>query len=353
MLSPGYLQSEACALADLCIQLNGDGVNEVIPPYTGPWEEAVKETVIPDPFDNAWALWRKQDAGANVYAIVIRATIPKDVSILEDILADSVAANGALDLGGGKFLPLQLAGKDVAGAAVHSGFVWGMAVLLFHQELGILGHLEPMAAGDIFITGHSQGAAIATLMHSFFVYAAAASDPKYAWLKGRSFKSYVFAQPKPGNWQYAMDLARLAGNAGAPHTINNALDWVPQVPFALQGLTDIADSPIKPFLEKNLPLLSSVISSAEAVVSSLKAHLSGVTNAIPEWRAHLNKHIDAKYTVGAAPPASGAGGLNYVPCGVVRSTAMRPDLSGIVPNWPNDPLAQHHLLVYKNLLGCP
>jgi hypothetical protein len=44
----------------------------------------------------------------------------------------------------------------------------------------------------------------------------------------------VFAQPKPGNWQFAMDFAQIAGSHGMAFVINNDLDWVPQLPLSLE-----------------------------------------------------------------------------------------------------------------------
>ena len=147
-----------------------------------------------------------------------------------------------------------------------------------------------------------------------------------------------------------MDLARAGGNSGMTHTINNPLDWVPQVPFALQGLSDLTDNPIGPYLRAKHPVLSASLSFVGGAVRLLKTGISSVANKIPEWRSHLSRNIDRKYLTTVPGTVSGAGSLNYVPCGELRSTRIEPNLEGIVPNWRSDPLAQHHLATYGKLL---
>ena len=120
--------------------------------------------------------------------------------------------------------------------------------MLFEKERGILRRLRDEKLPDnakLFITGHSQGAAIATLVHSFLYYAI--TDPvdryklnlqlKQSTNSGVQIKSYLFAQPKPGNLQYAEDFARITKDLS--YVINNDLDPVPQVPLSLQVPSEV------------------------------------------------------------------------------------------------------------------
>ena len=84
----------------------------------------------------------------------------------------------------------------------------------------------------MLVTGHSQGAAMATLLRSYLQYSPNA-------LSGVSYKTYVYAQPKPGNDHYAADFENRFSNPGLGFRVTNSLDWVPQVPFTLEFLGDI------------------------------------------------------------------------------------------------------------------
>ncbi len=347
-MNSGYIQTEAEELLELCIQLNGDGVNNSIPPYSGNWKPIITKVVIPVPFDNAWSLWKKD----NSLCFVARGTVPKDTSIIEDLLVETIPANDGIDLGGGQYLSLNLASQNTQGAAVHFGFALGLAVILFHRSEGILNTLTSSGMDiknetNIYVTGHSQGAAIATLLHSFLVHANPNDLP---WVKGKNLKSYVFAQPKPGNWQFAMDFARAAGNDNLAYCINNPLDWVPQVPLTRQGLSDLSDDPITPYLRKHYPLAAKAVLELEAKFRDLKSDISAVAG----WTSretllgNLRDNILPQYIRAGSPLASGD--LNYTPCGILRSTRMQANLANIVPNYQEDPLAQHHLVTYKSLL---
>src|SRR5215468_7253129 len=75
---------------------------------------------------------------------------------------------------------------------------------------------------------------MATLLRSYFAYASDAPEEK-----NYSYKTYVYAQPKPGNDHYACDFESRFCNSGFAFRVTNSLDWVPQVPFTLEFLGDI------------------------------------------------------------------------------------------------------------------
>jgi len=56
------------------------------------------------------------------------------------------------------------------------------------------------------------------------------SDP--FTLRGAAYKlkSYTFAQPRPGNAQFALNFARITGGGATSFALNNTIDPVPMVP---------------------------------------------------------------------------------------------------------------------------
>ena len=144
-----------------------------------------------------------------------------------------VKARGILGVGGANH-NYQFAADPRAG--VHLGFALATILLLNDPASGIIaraGNQIPTGS-DIYITGHSQGAAIATLLRSFFHYS--------GMLENCSIKTFVFAQPKPGNVHYAEDFESLFCDPVMAYRVTNTLDWVPEVPFTLQSPEDV-DAP--------------------------------------------------------------------------------------------------------------
>ncbi|MHB8392130.1 MAG: lipase family protein [Acidobacteriaceae bacterium] len=84
--------------------------------------------------------------------------------------------------------------------------------------------------------GYGQGAAIATLLHAMLLQTSTDAPGVLPGVLKKwefQFKSYVFAQPKPGNWQFGHDFGQAAGNRGFAICVNNNRDWVPQVPLSV------------------------------------------------------------------------------------------------------------------------
>ena len=94
--------------------------------------------------------------------------------------------------------------------SVHLGFALGTLLLLKFPLFGILSvlALKVPKGSNIYITGHSQGAASATLLRSYLHYGADRPTKSY------SYKTYACAQPKPGNDHYATDFESLFCNTG-------------------------------------------------------------------------------------------------------------------------------------------
>lgn len=384
-MANGFQHDEALQMLELCAELNGYGVQDATPPDTKNWKP-VTEGMDPSnkakefgfgPFNNRWKLWKRD--GSNEYAVVIRGTIYDAKSIEEDLMANSLPAEKiTIPAGKDKSISFRLASTAYQHAdeangfpvpEVHAGFAYGLAAILFDGSHGLIKALnENVPSGSrVFITGHSQGAAIATLLPSFLHYACADgeyknvqkedkqnySDCSRFGMEGKSWeiKTYVFAQPKPGNWRYAMDLAQSIGNKGMIYAINNYDDPVVQVPLAFQLLSDSLTKQEADSIGKHrfMDFLMSLASGFRKLVSSSldEQVLDGIF-----LKTSYADQIDASFANGPAKAKSGGGtSLNYTPSGNIIAVRARSEdnLDKYIKTRAGDFLWEHHLWRYKQL----
>ncbi len=371
----GFSAAEAADAVNLCMQLNGTGLAGQNPPdVSSRWlqqfdsrqsdpslrESRSRANSAPQvidgmgPFDNAWAAWKSlQDE--QLYAVVIRGTVDSASSILDDVLSTSIRANSALPVktpdGSMRRLPLSMVSSaNAANAAVHMGFIWGTAILVYQRQLGILKYLLGLPAGSkILIAGHSQGAAIATLLHAMLLHASTdATGPLADALKPKGFqyKSYVFAQPKPGNWQFGHDYAQMTGNRGLALCLNNNRDWVPQVPLTVDLPDEVTNNPIDPYLATKHPVLMEMANLLGRAAQAGRVAIGNVAQfAADRAKDYLGAHIDGPFLSGGVVNDT-APYLNYVQCGRLYSLC-----ADAAPEETTDALWQHHCGNYANLLA--
>lgn len=362
----GFRLDEAKALIEFCTQLDYGygaypGQNYLSPGIAEPantvgWEEVPytatsdvnKDPPIFKPYDNSWKLFKK--TGSNIYVIAIRGTVETLPSGVEDVIATSIAAYPVrLKINDRQMLSFRLA--EAPGAETHLGWTYAMTELMFNARYGILNVLRDKVPPNsrLLITGHSQGAAIATLVHAFLHYAIAGNEFGLG-NSGYTLKSYVFAQPKPGNWQFAMDFARIAG--GEAFVVNNDRDWVPQTPLSIEFLDEPGGDWLLA-LTRN-PGLGSVVDSmlgagaigfAQASRAALALRLQDQTIKA----AVLESGPDPQYFTSPVEPELRAYSVNYAVAGtqvpVFGSAAHIPQ--------DNTGMAEHHGPVYRMLLESP
>jgi hypothetical protein len=253
--SSGFNLAEALDLVALSAIVEG----EVPPPPAG-WDLIFDSPVIGQ-FTEKWQLW--QNASGS-YAIVLRGTVLDAGSILEDLLSFLVPASGRVTVG---HIQVDYSFAASSGASVHFGFALGTLLLLKDPKEGILVQLASKVppGSPIYITGHSQGAAMATLLRSYFAYASDAPNKNY------SYKTYVYAQPKPGNDHYADDFESRFCNSGFAFRVTNSLDWVPQVPFTLEFPGDI-NTP-NPLSALSNPRLATSFAVLKPFVDNARNHI--------------------------------------------------------------------------------
>ena len=368
----GFNAAEAKQLLEFCIELNNQDdrnkpENQGNPEYEaqlGTWKPVFDSRSGTDPttngikpFNNAWLLLQNQQQ-ANQYAIAIRGTVGQKDSIIDDALASTIAASAGIKFPENTVLPIQFA--VTPRSEVHLGFAYGAFTLLFHKELGILKQLQQLPNGSrLYITGHSQGAAIATLLHAFLHYAITDPNDRYGLQsKNLTLKSYVYAQPKPGNYQFALDFARIAGSHGAAFVINNNLDPVPRVPLSKETVGEsLIDT-----LDENQSLtrgpaelaVDGLTYTTQAVfwVRNLFSHR--IEDKVPQLYQKQSDSIDTHYFANIAEiPEPSANSLNYtlsgtsVPVfGYIKGGTLYP-LNGNQPDW----LLQHHATTYRKLIA--
>ncbi len=411
----GFVKSEAAQMLNLALEVEGYGVNckagekncglpvrEVAPylpladgstpasvctdlPHTAPEWKLIAEGWDPGnlgndicgfgPFHSRWKLWQR--GSEPIYAVAIRGTIADWASIEEDLMTNPMQAEKIVvpTMNRQKSIRFRLASTyyrkldeaaDFPVAEVHAGFTYGMASILFDEKNGLLKAIQKLPPHAAFyVTGHSQGAAVATLLHSFLHYACA--ENKYLLvaeenradfadcgnfgLTGKDFqiKSYVFAQPKPGNWRYAMDLAQIAGNAGRFYAVNNYDDPVPQVPFAIQFLSDSLTKQEMDALGRPLRFLEFFVKLS----NSIRRGLSGaIDEAELDDKMNRQAHIDPAFAnSGSKDAANGGSSLNFTPAGhVIAVRAGKRDDEAYLKVAPYDDfLREHHLWRYDQL----
>jgi hypothetical protein len=372
--SKGFDLAEAKALIEFCTAL--DYGADLPPDYAGAakpqnaagWEEVypVRERLpsnaVPTPigpYANAWKLYHK--TGSDIYVIAIRGTIDTKGSIAADLIATSTPAFVQIQARQTPYRKVAFTLAETPQAETHLGWTYAMADLMFDRKYGILRVLHDPRyvprGSRLLITGHSQGAAIATLVHAFLHYAIA--DPA-DWFglhdSGFTLKSYVFAQPKPGNWQFAMDFARIAGSKETAFVINNNWDWVPQTPLSIEFFDEPGADMAA--LLNGLPGWRGVVNSILAGTAIGAAQgargliaLKVADAAVKEIEE--NNDFDERYLADGMVPESAkrAYSVNYAVVGEqvpVFGSALPP---GTIPD--DGAMAQHHGPTYRTLIEAP
>ncbi|MGR9052012.1 MAG: lipase family protein [Gammaproteobacteria bacterium] len=319
------------------------------------------------PFNNAWLLAQSINSPQK-YVIVVRGTVGEIDSILADAFATTTTAYAGIEYPKGRRLPIVFAATPKA--ELHLGFTYAAFTLLFDKQRGILAQLRKLdlpEGATLFVTGHSQGAAIATLLHSFLYYAITDSNDRYKLNLKFGFdeeksgntvylKSYLFAQPKPGNQQYAEDFARISKESS--FVINNDLDPVTQVPLSLQTLSDVlegieSDNAGKgDFWERMAFWRAETITEFKNRIRNRVAQkgIDHVAERFAKKQADLD--LDGYFGSDEHPLSMKATSLNYTMAGHLIPVFGLNKGGNLYPNLgkKTDILLQHHATSYRKLM---
>ena len=359
--TPGFNLEEAKQLMSLCAAMEEPTPPLDPPPFPANWT-IIFDSGDLEPFDNRWQLVANKEI-PNRYAIVIRGTVNTFKSILADLLAVMVRANGSVDFkqdGKEYSLTYQMAetGNDRAG--VHLGFTIATLILMYHPESGILSKLMDLPANsEIFVAGHSQGAAIATLCRSLLNYPANFS----CFLDSSHFqyKTYLFAQPRPGNDFFANDFDMISSSNGMAFKVNNNRDWIPQVPITFESPWDANEpNPLSVLASKGVFRLILTIIHKIVLFVHKKAHVRKHMRKA-DYLKHFFKHEKFQQMVCTGEKSKPVkpedlnivfpdilGTLNFVNCG---SPYILKGVSWTNPDNPDDSFWQHHPAMYYYLLA--
>jgi len=296
-LSAGFILSEAQLLLEIAQQtyLN---TPSILPPATptcgvpsvpAPSGWKIVSSLTPTTctlLDNYWQVWQNQSNAAQ-YAIAVRGTIDTSPSVLADLLLPLINARFDLSLDGFS-IPFHLAqdeGNSPVKAGVHSGFALSLLLMLFTTDKPLFSTLLQLAqpsGNGVYITGHSQGASIATQLTSLV--------GRSTLFAGPNFKTYTFAPAKPGNDHYGYDYDQLAGVGGNGWAVASTQDWVPQVPPTLYKFGGALNALAAPSTPAWSAATEADVKAARAEAEArLRLRVEALARKLESEPIHLNK----------------------------------------------------------------
>jgi hypothetical protein len=339
---PGFELAEAAALIAMIAQLEGATPPLTPPPFPAGWASLYQSPQL-GIFDNMWEVLHDPPPGSGRFAVLIRGTVDQSGSIVDDLLSVMITAAGTV-LG----RDYRFAVDPMAG--VHMGFALAALVVLWDPTDGILARLPEFcpAGSEVYIAGHSQGAAIASLVRSYLANLPAGQAPAY------SHKTYTFALPRPGNGHYASEYNAAFANGGMAYRVSNSQDWVPQVPLTLESLSDVnTPNPLSVWLTDRI-ILAPINEAIRLLRDAMS--IAQVARHKPQLD-HLSRKLDSVPLAAAAAMGIKADlptilpTLDFEACGSPYSLIGVP---GKNPSDPNDFFWQHHAAMYYDLLeGIP
>lgn len=186
-------------------------------------------------FDNIWDLWIHKTK--RVGLIAVQGSIQTSASFLANLYAAMIPAKGELQLD--KEFKFNYTLSNNPNAAVHVGWFIAMAYLSRTVKPQI-DSCYKAGIKEFIITGHSQGGGIVFLLNAYLENLKASGQLP----KDIRFKTYCSAGPKPGNLFFAYDYENMTRDGWA-YNVVNTVDWVPDVPFTVQTVTDYTS--VNPF----------------------------------------------------------------------------------------------------------
>ena len=195
------------------------------------WEMVYSSPVVG--LDNKWNLWYNK--ATNSCEINIRGTVEERLSWMENFYSGMIASSGEIKLDSVNTFKYKMANDTLA--YVHVGWTIGVG-FLSKTVLEKIDEYHKKGVKKFYISGHSQGGALALLMTSFLHY-------NQDLPKDIVFKTYASGAPKPGNLYFSYDFSSYT-QEGWAYRIVNSRDWVPESPFSVQTISDI--NKINPYL---------------------------------------------------------------------------------------------------------
>ncbi len=176
--------------------------------------------------DNKFQVYVHQSGTKAV--IHFRGSTDKKSSWLENVYSSLVPAKDTIYKGETAFLYTCAENAD---AAIHAGYI--LALSYYAEDvLQQIQNLNKKGIYTIYITGHSQGGALAQMTRAYLQFL-----PKNKLNPKNTFKVYAFANPMIGNKAFAQEYQRRFVDPGFSFLIHNPEDMVPKMPVSYNDST--------------------------------------------------------------------------------------------------------------------
>lgn len=247
-LKPGYNKYEAMELMKVNFQF-ADSIFLATAAKPERFELKYRSKTIG--FDNKWDYWEDK-AGIGVFSL--RGTAGTFASWGSNFYSGMVPAKGWIKISEKDTFYYELS-KDPK-ALVHVGWTTSLGCILKDMDSLLFSQID-MGKKEFYITGHSQGGALAYLLTAHLLIL----KEKGIIPADIQFKTYCSAAPKPGNLYFAYYYEKMTQDGWAYNTVNS-LDWVPESPFSVQTVNDF--NTVNPFQDakkaiKKLPLFPRLV----------------------------------------------------------------------------------------------
>lgn len=199
--------------------------------------EGSDEAMIPDEYlrvytspaygmDNLFQVYVNQSKTKAVFHF--RGSTDQKSSWLENMYSSLVPAKDTVFKGGEPFLYTCAAHPD---AAVHAGYILGLSYCA-EDVLAQIQNLNKQGIYTIYITGHSQGGALAQMTRAYLNFL-----PPSQLNAKNNFKVYAFANPMIGNKEFAQEYQLRFADPGYSFLLHNPEDLVPKMPISYNDST--------------------------------------------------------------------------------------------------------------------
>jgi len=174
--------------------------------------------------DNKFQIYKKGSIGV----INFRGSTAKQSSWLENLYASMIPVKDKISINGKEF-NYQVGEKEES--HVHAGYT--LAMYFFKDDL--LDQIRKMnqeGIYDFYITGHSQGGALAQIVRAYLAYL-----PANELSKSNVFKVYAFANPMVGNASFAKEYSKKFCDSEMSYIVHNPSDFVTKLPVSYNDST--------------------------------------------------------------------------------------------------------------------
>ncbi len=296
-VKPGFDATEARDMIALCNSFTFEYLygtdKDIIPPG---YEKVFTSSI--QGMDNKFQVYRKGDRGI----INFRGSTEKAISWVENFYSAMIPAKGKIVIQDQSH-PYTFATEK--GASVHAGYA--LAVIILSDDLlREIQLLNNEGVYEIYITGHSQGGALATMTRAWLE-----NLPKKKLDPKNEFKTYAFANPMCGNQEFSQQFQELYAETGTAFSIINPEDLVPKLPLNYEEGKIFSTERFASWFEEG-----SVDAKGLGKDMLMRVLEGGVKGYITKSNALMTKLISAKF--GKVTMPEFVDDINYFPCGTQK-----------------------------------